>query len=511
MGNIETNIPTVDIDTSQLENANQSVPESAAIDYVDNLNTQPENIDRQKIYSQTHGDGKIHSGNIEKIATVCDGVRGLRLETIDKMIKTSERAKAMRAAEKEHAVPKEMSKAEPKINTKNTINEKVADRSRQLRPLRRTDAIPLAELTPRAYSEVLPPAIVEQVAQIMAAVVRLEQKSKPEIPQKIGPDVAVKEIPKPPIVASKIRPQPRQTVRLAKPVFRPINPSKAAEVTIIKPFAVTAEKKAAAKPTQTILLTQEFKPPVELQKKTVGLKVFYNNVEQAPLGGTELDEVYLEPSILTEPLDSVTLPLFEAIEATESLVALEPSTILSMSESNIAEPAELLLKQPASAEQEPMIAQTQGFFEQVAPLVSEKIVDALIELPPEAVAEIVSQIELLVVVADRLHDLVVDGKQAGEEALQIEVFLSEKYQQLLRTVGVEPTPEMITQFIRYIYSDAYNLELAMSPIEIEDEGTHEKKLFDEASVFDKAQQAASALRQNLQTMLGRITVTNVAA
>ena len=168
-------------------------------------------------------------------------------------------------------------------------------------------------------------------------------------------------------------------------------------------------------------------------------------------------------------------------------------------------------------EVEQMVVITKSFFEQVAPFVAEQIAEFMTEQPLEACAEIMSQIQQLVVVADRLHELVFDGLETGDEALLIEAFLSREYEQLLGAVLPEATPEIITkmiiQFMRYIHSDSYNFAAALQVTEVKynEEGTHEMKPLDEAGVFTKAQQTTIIWRRKLHWKIGNLMLKNQAA
>ena len=148
------------------------------------------------------------------------------------------------------------------------------------------------------------------------------------------------------------------------------------------------------------------------------------------------------------------------------------------------------------------------FMLQVLPAVTQEVYERVQEMEPEAAAEVAAQIETISIVADRLHELVVQGKTDGEEAKQIEAYLKREYEQLLVAVGIESTEEILKEFIRYIYSAEYQIreDINLKELEIIDEGTHEKKLFDEQGVFSRAHAASLDLSRRLDKSIGQLVV-----
>ena len=163
--------------------------------------------------------------------------------------------------------------------------------------------------------------------------------------------------------------------------------------------------------------------------------------------------------------------------------------------------------------------ETAGEQAEAAALVSEVVTGFLQELAPEQLVEIEAQIDQIILVADRLHFLVENDAGDCEEALLIDAFLARKFSELLTEIepilealNITIDDETIAAFIAYVRSDKYQskADLLANFIEIQSEGTHEKKLFKEAGVFKKAQQASQIWQQNMQSMLGRITLNNAA-
>ncbi len=158
------------------------------------------------------------------------------------------------------------------------------------------------------------------------------------------------------------------------------------------------------------------------------------------------------------------------------------------------------------------VAVAKEFVAQVLPTLPEAVVQKIESMEPEVATELASRIEMIVIVADRLHELVVTGTAEGEEAMQIQSFLKREYEQVLLAIGIEPTDELLDEFIAFIFADSHQLQVGSvgNYIQIKDEGTHEKKLFDEQSVFAKAQHASTVLSQKLGSSIGHILVTNLA-
>ena len=145
------------------------------------------------------------------------------------------------------------------------------------------------------------------------------------------------------------------------------------------------------------------------------------------------------------------------------------------------------------------------FLSATLPSVAEDVIELITIMEPEALAEVEAQIELLTVVADRLHELVEIGEEASEEGQQIEAFLRREYELLLRKVSIEPTEELLAHYIHFLKSDRYQSRVR-NDYEVEDEGTHEKKLFTENSVFSMAHQASRNFGHLLGNMIGRIAL-----
>ena len=87
-----------------------------------------------------------------------------------------------------------------------------------------------------------------------------------------------------------------------------------------------------------------------------------------------------------------------------------------------------------------------------------------------------------------------------------------EFEPILKALKITIDDKTIAAFIANVRSVKYQskADLLASFIEIQSEGTHEKKLFKEAGVFKKAQQASQIWQQNMQSMLGRITLNNAA-
>lgn len=249
-----------------------------------------------------------------------------------------------------------------------------------------------------------------------------------------------------------------------------------------------------------------------------------------PIGEqTELTsfEVSSEPefSVVTEMEPSIS---YESVIASEDMVFDVRAELTLVQDQPNEEPLEVLYETAPEADaplgltmvetagetivQAPTVV-TEEFIAQVLPVESEVVAERLATMEPEVATELAAQIEMIVIVADRLHELVITGATEGEEAEQIEAFLKRNYEQVLLAIGIEPTQEILEKFIAYIYAEKYQLQVStvQNYVEISDEGTHEKKLFDEQSVFTKAQQVSVGLSKKLGNSIGHILVTNLAA
>ncbi|MDL2341680.1 MAG: hypothetical protein QFB87_01200 [Patescibacteria group bacterium] len=294
-----------------------------------------------------------------------------------------------------------------------------------------------------------------------------------------------------------------------------------------KPSVVVQAVLAAKTPVTGAFITAERAPKVvavpaatkttEVRADSPKSVVFESSLE-SPAESTALQNLVSEITLdgLTDSLEEFAVPVSNELglldygEMIESdIVTSLPATVEAVDSTTVfvtqEHTAELV-------EQTPQVI-IETFLSQVLPALAEALQEQIADMAPEAAAEIVAQVELITVVADRLHVLVISGQEAGEEAQQIEVFLAREYEQLLVALGIEPTKEMMTDFIHYIYSETYNLqpEVVLSEADIFSEGTHEKKLFDEQSVFAKAQLASVRLGQGIGSMIGRVAVTNLAA
>lgn len=151
----------------------------------------------------------------------------------------------------------------------------------------------------------------------------------------------------------------------------------------------------------------------------------------------------------------------------------------------------------------------------VNPALAEQVYEFVTaEDTPSEVVEIIEQkVERITVIADRLHELVAGDNGECEEAIQIEAVLIKEYVEILRIMGVEPNEEILKSFIMYVRSEHYELYTKSdeNPLNVYDDGTHERKLFDEVSVFAKAQKASQKLAQEIQQGIGKLLVNNLAA
>ena len=218
----------------------------------------------------------------------------------------------------------------------------------------------------------------------------------------------------------------------------------------------------------------------------------------------------MSSEIMTE---TNAIPLFETAQTAVAQESRETSEALGATRELISESAQFvasLLTEilPPSPDLKSL--------ETPRAVIIEKYLQAL---EPEQIVDIEARIEQLAVVADRLHFLVETNAGDSDEAQEIDVFLAQEFEQLLvelkpllQVMGIEPSTEMAQAFVTYVRSKRYQSKtnILASFIEIEDEGTHEKKLFDEASVFAKAQLTTRDWQQNLRTMIGRLTVYNAA-
>ena len=267
--------------------------------------------------------------------------------------------------------------------------------------------------------------------------------------------------------------------------------------------------------------------------------------EQFAAVGTILEE---EPIVLTVPtliqleksvdLDEPVMPVAEStidmqLDNDSEIIVVAPGAELTVAEaepmifeeSEALEFAEVDETVPATAQLLTALLapnrqlETAGEQAEAAALVSEVVTAFLQELAPEQLVEIEAQIEQIVLVADRLHFLVENDAGDCEEALLIDAFLARKFSELLtefepilKALKITIDDETIAAFIANVRSVKYQskADLLANFIEIQSEGTHEKKLFKEAGVFKKAQQASQIWQQNMQSMLGRITLNNAA-
>lgn len=202
--------------------------------------------------------------------------------------------------------------------------------------------------------------------------------------------------------------------------------------------------------------------------------------------------------------DEATIEEIEpAVISTESTAELVTEATTENELSDIINQVEVF----AETEKTPAVAAAE-FMIQVFPAVTQEVYERVQAMEPVEAAEVAAQIETISIVADRLHELVVQGNTDGEEAQQIEAYLRREYEQILVSVGIEPTEEILNDFIRYIYSAEYQIQakLNMNDVEVIDEGTHEKKLFDEQGVFSRAHAASLNLSRRLDKTIGRLVV-----
>ena len=320
--------------------------------------------------------------------------------------------------------------------------------------------------------------------------------------------------------------------------FEPIKPKlKTVEKLVKEPPAV--RRLAVVKPSEiATVLTQPHSETI-IPKRIILPKT------AVPEGGTILEE---EPKGLTVPeliqsekgvdLDESAMTVTENTIEIQLDNASEIIIVATDAEFTVAD-AEPMISQEFEAlefaegdETVPVTAQlltallapnrqleTAGEQAEAAALVSEVVTSFLQELAPEQLVEIEAQIEQIILVADRLHFLVENDAGDCEEALLIDAFLARKFTELLTEIepilealNITIDDETIAAFIAYVRSDKYQskADLLANFIEIQSEGTHEKKLFKEAGVFKKAQQASQIWQLNMQSMLGRITLNNAA-
>ena len=154
------------------------------------------------------------------------------------------------------------------------------------------------------------------------------------------------------------------------------------------------------------------------------------------------------------------------------------------------------------------------FVVKVSPAIAEQVYEFVTaeDTPPELVEIIEQKVEYIVKVADRLHELVMDNKGDGNEAVQIEVALLKEYEEVLKIMGIEPTEEMLKSFILYVRSEQYELSTKSDKdsLDLAEAGSPEIMVFDEVSVFAKAQKALQFAR-DIEQGIGKLLVGNVAA
>ena len=301
--------------------------------------------------------------------------------------------------------------------------------------------------------------------------------------------------------------QPPLAVELAaKPVelFANLKVTPVAEILQSEAVVEQIDFSEAAVPETPSLLSTEASEPID--------NLYVSEVEVQTIMP---ESVVLENSeTIDEPLDDEPQTILNTLVMPLPAPEASPPALAGLMEDN----AEQLAANPeveVEAAQLP-ITQTTEFIAQVLPIAVEPAREVLLTMTPEAAVEVAARVELLVVVADRLHELVLADNTNGDEAQQIEAFLKRDYEQLLVAVGIEPTPQILADFITYIYSDAYQLktfptELENLELEQGEQGTHEKKLFDEQSVFKKAHLASTGLSQSIGSKIGQMVVTYLAA
>lgn len=451
--------------------------------------------DPRKIYSHTHQDGHVSSGTAKEIgSSPCPAMAGLGEKQIASALALAEIGQAMRQVKQK--TTEQVSAADKLVpsETVKLVSKAKTIETAQIKNIEDFTSEPIV-----AISQLLDPAVQLQEVLAYAAdqSVSNEHKAAMDTPTIFSHEANL-EVPK----IERSKDVILSATTLPRPVIQeqPLSPD-SIDNQGRNSTTLRVVQEVVLSNTETDLVLPDDKDILDSAKELVSpgfskkdilinFRHDLDNISTDSLAAIEVPEQVSPDSVHFVALTT------DALARAETIVEM-PIVELSSVKDQITPAIEAL---KPYTETEKMAAEIQSFFEQMAPLTSETISEFVVKLPPEEKAEIVAQLEMIVVVADRLKELISKGKESGDEALQIVAFLRREYEQLLKKVLPKATPEMIRKLT----------DLHMSKL-IEDEGTHERKLFDEAGVFAKAQKAAAALKQNLQTMIGRVSVNNLAA
>ena len=459
------------------ENSQQAVNDNNklldSIPYEQDLN-QAES-EPNKVYSRQHADGMVHEGTVEAALKQCTPMLGKPHHQVSNALKAAEIGKTLREAAKARADISK--KAEPKKssdNKKDTVEVQLK---------RESDKADTA-------SDLRPHSLV------------IEAQPKLEFNQLIVPRIST--TPHKEVFV--------QNVRLVE-IF-----TEATLTTDKLKTDATLDFTVSDIINESIKTTAEYLQSIEETSDLIPQITNTETIHEAPIN-EQSDQVF--ESVLTEiePVKNMDLmsgespyvPLVES-EAKATTITFRQDALTMEAIADRPVETEFIVMPEQSevyeeVEKTPAVAVAE-FILQVLPAVTQEVYERVQEMEPEAAAEVAAQIETISIVADRLHELVVQGKTDGEEAKQIEAYLKREYEQLLVAVGIESTEEILKEFIRYIYSAEYQIreDINLKELEIIDEGTHEKKLFDEQGVFSRAHAASLDLSRRLDKSIGQLVV-----
>lgn len=435
-------------------------------------------VETDAIVTRKHEGGQTHSGHVRQLGKICTKMAGKEQAEIAEDIAFAELADLMRAGKSIDEIfetQKQPQKEPAKSGRPDT--ERVIKLAK--------DTVQPTEARISSAAEAAPPLDIVRPQSIAAIQPMYQEMIKHS---EIQPKAAIPElaIPDAEIEANE-KSQENQLPKILHDV----------------------ERKSAKVMSSPIILKQ---PPAGPPRDSVEMHIPEAVLSQSDTEVAETDtQAILEfVSDITnaEPESSIgTQPTTSLIESNDRL-AVDLEDAPSIERPDTTDPT-VEQEQILSSETEAILE----FFDMALPAaIAESFQQSVQEhielLEPEVVAELQAQVEQLVIVAGRLHELMMTGREDGEEPQQIIAYISRAYQQILEAAGIEPTPELIKAFIAYIRSEAYELqELNLPSVnDYEDEGTHEKKLFDERSVFAKAHQASQKLGNQIGGMIGRLAV-----
>ncbi len=140
---------------------------------------------------------------------------------------------------------------------------------------------------------------------------------------------------------------------------------------------------------------------------------------------------------------------------------IEPRVILASIQGNLEVP-------------DTVIEQTEILLQALPEALQAQLQDFVEAADPETVVAAEELVVKMAKTADRLHELAMADNRLGPEAEQINLLLSEQYEELLVTLGREIEPETIAAFIKLVCSEDYQSAPAAAVEEASDEAFRQR-------------------------------------